>query len=395
MATSSSLEKLRWLFVSDFLDDPNSGAAGSLRCIGEALEELGHSVDFAWHVGDRRRLPGRFDTYFGLPRAQMRQVREHLQRGMTEGRPFDIVTISQPYGYLAQERLASEFPTTLFTNRTHGWEARYNENQRQFGWELPQGWTNRLFRYLSQRFMARICRRAALSCHGFIAPASSCARFVQERYKVPEWRVATIPYGLGNEFHNLPERPSRTNDSLRLLYVGQYLERKGSQILEEHLPRLGSQFPNARLTFVVPPHLLDVLVNRYGDSWGDRLQVFPWMSRRELIRVYQEHDIFLFPSYFEGFGKTFFEAMACGMCVASFDDAGVGDIAQEGEALVCPVGDVPNFVKLLTEALGGQHPVGVIGEKARRRALEFTWTKNAEQTVRFCQELRRRCLPVT
>jgi glycosyltransferase involved in cell wall biosynthesis len=105
--------------------------------------------------------------------------------------------------------------------------------------------------------------------------------------------------------------------------------------------------------------------------------------------IYADHDIFLFPSLFEGFGKTVLEAMACGMCVVGFAEGGLSDIATDGEdAMFCEAGDRATFREMLERCLSDPILTRAIGRKAAVVAKEYSWAKTAEQTERFCRELK-------
>ena len=50
-----------------------------------------------------------------------------------------------------------------------------------------------------------------------------------------------------------------------------------------------------------------------------------------LVQVYDRHGVFLFPSFFEGFGKAFLEAMSRGLVVIASDVGGMHDLIRDGE----------------------------------------------------------------
>jgi glycosyltransferase involved in cell wall biosynthesis len=205
---------------------------------------------------------------------------------------------------------------------------------------------------------------------------------------VPEQKVGFIRYGLGEDFLQGPlvEPPARLP---RLLFVGSYLARKGARLMEAVLPRLGQRFPELELTFVVNDGAVEEVRRAYGPVFGSRLQVHKWMPRGELREVYAEHDVLLFPSYFEGFGKTWLEAMACGVCVVGFDEGGLADLAAHGEdAFYCPAGDDAGWERLLVDALEHPERVAAVRPSGQRKARSRTWAQTAGDTVSFCQRLR-------
>jgi glycosyltransferase involved in cell wall biosynthesis len=375
---------MQFLFASAFECDENTGAAGSLLAIGSALVKLGHKVDYLWNPGhDSKFSHPSLDRLFALPRQQYRQVETQLRRAQ-----YDVVIVSQPYAFLIYERLVDKYPNTLFLNRTHGWEDRVYQSNRQLHWEQKAGILSGMMTEVSSMMMNRWCKRTALACHGLISPAGHCADYVVKTYKVAPRKVATIGYGLDDEYlqNGHAERSGPAN---RMLFVGQYLPKKGVDILESILPSLGKEFADSKLTFVVPHDAVNRIQARYGPAFGNRLTVHSWMDRRKLIEIYEEHDIFLFPSLFEGFGKTVLEAMACGMCVVGFDEGVLSDIATDGQdALFCQPGDSVAFRSMLERCLGDPKLARAMGRKAAVVAKEYSWSRTAEETESFCRVLK-------
>jgi glycosyltransferase involved in cell wall biosynthesis len=113
------------------------------------------------------------------------------------------------------------------------------------------------------------------------------------------------------------------------------------------------------------------------------------MSRERLSEVYGSHDILLFPSFFEGFGKVFLEAMAAGLCVVGFREGGLSHAAPDSrEALLCETGDRHAFRMLTEFALANPARTKLIGERAREAAQRFTWERHAIETEQFCRQLK-------
>lgn len=375
---------MRFLVAAQFTPDPNSGSAGSVLAVGQGLEAQGHEVDYEWLPPNEGLLPHpALRRHFEIPMVQLRALSRRLK-----ARPYDVVMVSQPHAYLAYELLPGKYPRTLFLNRTHGWEHRVIQSERKLGYEPPRPPVGRALSAASGVMTVMACWRTARAAHGIISPSSKDAEFIRRTYGVPEQKVAFIRYGLGEDFLQGPLVEPEVRLP-RLLFVGSYLARKGARLMEAVLPRLGERFPELELSFVVNDGAMEEVRRAYGPAFGSRLQVHKWMPRGELRRVYAEHDVLLFPSYFEGFGKTWLEAMACGVCVVGFDEGGLADLATHGEdAFYCPAGDDAGWERLLVEALEHPEKVAAVRQSGQRKARSRTWAQTASDTVSFCQRLR-------
>jgi glycosyltransferase involved in cell wall biosynthesis len=373
---------MRFLCVSDFVRDDNAGSAGSILAIGAALSQRGHQIDYLWRSTAPSRLPHpSLSRLFELPRRQYRQVKDQLRRAQ-----YNVVIVSQPYAYLVYEKLPRLHPHTLFLNRTHGWEDRFNSARLRFTWDGRQSAARRMAIRLTKAMVDRACVRTLRACHGLIAPSSRCAKYIQAVHGGETDKIAVIPYGVGEEFlRRSPSRCDSTLEQVRMLYVGNYLALKGSDVLESLLPPLGKAYPQSTMTFIVPNDVIERVRSRFAPAFGNRLTILNWHRRSELPAIYAGHDILLFPSLFEGFGKTFLEAMVCGLCVVGFGEGGLADIATSGQqALYCETGDVDSLKALLERCLQSAHLTRDIGRRAQQVAQKYSWARTAERTEMFC-----------
>ena len=374
---------MKLLFVENFPPDPNTGAAGSTLAIIAELRKSGHEVEYLSKSVEPYIFPHpQLQQLIELPKRQQRQVEEQLQR-----KSYDVVIASQPYAYRIYENLAPRYPHTAFLNRTHGWEERLINAEQQYQWRERSGLPGRVLTAMSRAVTRRFCRRSARGSHGVIAACRLCADFVVNTYGIPPERVVSIPHGLSVPYLITP--PTRkVGEPAKLFFTGQYLARKGSHYLREILPRIARDYPGVTVTFVVPQESVDLVRRDYSEAFGARLNASPWMKRDALIALYGSHDIFLFPSLFEGFGMTFLEAMSMGMCVVAFKEGGVADIlTSERELLSVETGNVMGFEQELRWAIENPAAAAQMGCRALARARQFTWVRTAKHMERFCDRV--------
>lgn len=100
----------------------------------------------------------------------------------------------------------------------------------------------------------------------------------------------------------------------------------------------------------------------------DRVQLLPMVSQDQLVDLYHQADICLFPSYqIEGFSRTPLEAMACGCIVMSYGNEGSSEIIrdQQNGFIVTPE-DYPRMVKIIKEIIAKPKLMEEIRDEARR-----------------------------
>lgn len=152
-----------------------------------------------------------------------------------------------------------------------------------------------------------------------------------------------IPNGLDLTVFNL-KRPLKTRKRhIAMLYSSVSL--KGSIYGIKALIKLKEMFPDLKAT-------LFGTVQRpiYLPNWINYMQN---ASQEKLREIYNEAQVYIYPSIEEGFGLTCVESMACGCALCSTNYLGVYEFAVDKEnAFLSPIKDVDamvNNVKILLE----------------------------------------------
>jgi len=76
------------------------------------------------------------------------------------------------------------------------------------------------------------------------------------------------------------------------------------------------------------------------------------VPREELVRMYQESDVAVLPSKWEGLGLTFLEAMGCGLPIITLDAPPMSDFVVDGETgILCPVSESTRYEGIYVEGV--------------------------------------------
>lgn len=102
-----------------------------------------------------------------------------------------------------------------------------------------------------------------------------------------------------------------------------------------------------------------------------------FVSEHELKYSYERASLFLYPSYYEGFGLPPLEAMACGTPVVASDRAALPEILNGHCTLVDP-DDIDAICNAICEGIAD--PLSELElQEARRHVKRYTWTRTGER----------------
>lgn len=384
---------MRILFAADLSPDPNAGASGTEYQTIRALRALGHEVDEIWAPDLPHRIRhGNLHYLLELPRGFRSVIRARCSR-----RHYDVIHVNQPHACLAAGDHRRRGRPGVFVNRSHGLEVRRGEvlapwrrRLAQPEWRFPRSVPGHVVRRLLARQSACVARRA----HGTIVSCSADAEFLARRYAVPPERVAVIHQAAPPEFVTRPAPAFGADRLKRLLYVGQFTFFKAPMILASAVSRILSAFPQCRMTWVCSADHHAAARALLSPGAAPRCEFLDWTDQASLMATYDSHGIFLFPSFFEGFGKAFLEAMTRGLCVVGSDAGGMRDLISDGkDGLLVAPGDVDGLVAAVSRLVGDPGDAARMSREARAGGASHTWDRVARETASFYEALLVLCGP--
>lgn len=385
--------------MADVLPNPNSGAAGTEWQTTEALRRKGQTVDTVWADELTHYIQhGNLHYLLELPLA----YRTILLKKFSFSH-YDVVHVNQPHGYLAAKMLGEMYKSSIFVHRSHGFEARVGFELRKWYDKFPNDSRPTWKKWLSGglgMLLSTNTKMIAKYADGHIVSASECGDFLHQQLSVPLERIAVIPQAPLRKYQETPALPMSPERLRRLLYVGQFAFIKAPMILAEAVERVLSAVPQATFTWVCDErHHADAMNLFQKPEILQRVIFQGWLDQNNLQCIYDEHGLFLFPSFFEGFGKAFIEAMSRRLVVVAARNGGMKDVIEDGKSgVLVPTGDAKKMAEACINLIHQPEVASRIAGAARQTALDYTWDRVADETLGFYQRLlhaKRSTAPVS
>ena len=118
----------------------------------------------------------------------------------------------------------------------------------------------------------------------------------------------------------------------------------------------------------------------------ENIHYLGFISDKELSIVYNLASLFVFPSFYEGFGLPVLEAMACGTPVVCSDSSSIPEVG--GDAVVyCDPNNTDDISNKIVQVLNDTELQKSMKVSGIKRAKEFTWEKSASQHIKVFQKV--------
>ena len=209
--------------------------------------------------------------------------------------------------------------------------------------------------------------------------------------------IVIIPNGVHRqEFENLPDPdlfyqqfPHTRNKTL-ILFLGRIDPKKGLDLLAPAFAKVYNQFPQTHLIVAGPDSIgfLPTAKSYFTQAGCLEAVTFTGMLTGELkLATLAAANIYIAPSYSEGFSMSVLEGMATGLpCVittgCNFPEAGIADAAKIVNTNHKDISDA--LIELLQDADGAKK----MGDRARQFILDnYTWDKIALKMISVYQNL--------
>ena len=254
-------------------------------------------------------------------------------------------------------------------------------------WTTPQYHTRENV-LATQRYAARILKR----CDGIIAISDHSRRDAIDILGIPEERVQVIYPGIPEAYFRVGKiesdqvRAKYDLQSPYVLFVGCIEPRKNlSSLLRAWQTLPGALRRETSLVVAGPfgwesPNMRTLLAETPG------VQYLGYVSEADLPGLFAGAAVFVYPSFYEGFGLPVAQAMAAGVPVITSNRSCLPEVVAD--AGICVEPDCPDdLAAAMCRVLTTPSLASTLAALGRIRAGRFQWARSANESLRFFHDV--------
>ena len=220
---------------------------------------------------------------------------------------------------------------------------------------------------------------------------------IEKEYGIPKSKIAVTYLAADERYHRIDESTALTRVLRRynihhpyILFVGETSQRKNLiRLLHAyHLLRKDKKLGKRKL-IIVGKRTVDT------DKILNEVKILQLLSDvyftgyipdEDLPFLYNDADIFVFPSLYEGFGIPPLEAMQCQVPVAASHATSIPEVVGDGALMFNPY-KVEDIAEKIDQIINNKIDVEDLKKRGKRQAEKFNWEKTAWQTLEVLENL--------
>ncbi|KZL90199.1 glycosyltransferase family 4 protein [Clostridium magnum] len=173
-----------------------------------------------------------------------------------------------------------------------------------------------------------------------------------------------------------------------ILAVGTLEPRKNIKSLIRAFSIINKEFKDIKLVLVGKKGwLYDEEFREIKDiEMNNNLIYTDYVRQEHMAALYSGAEVFVYPSFYEGFGLPPLEAMSCGVPVVVSNTSSLPEVVADA-GVYCDPNNVKNIAESVISVLGSTSLKKELAKKGIIQSNKFSWDKTAENIISIYKEI--------
>lgn len=278
--------------------------------------------------------------------------------------PFDICFVffgipSGPIGYSLKKRFGLPYVIRFGGGDVPGFQDRFKVVYKLLGPAVRRIWDY---------------------ADGLVANSQGLKRLALYFYDKNEFKV--ICNGIDTDFFCPGKEDRGEKNCVRILFVSRLIERKGLQYVIPMLKDIQRE-ANKEIRLVVVgdgPYRSTLEEIAVQSNVTDLIEFAGQKDKADIVKYYQQSDIFILPSKKEGMPNVVLEAMACGLPIVMTPCQGSEELI-DGNGIVSAIEDFPSNILRI---INSDDMLETMGKRSIEMAENiFSWNRTANEYIKL------------
>ena len=243
-------------------------------------------------------------------------------------------------------------------------------------------------------------RYALQKASHIITDSEHSKKDIHEIASIPQQKISAIPLAAAAHFKKVQYATDERKKILKkfnlpekfALYVGDATPNKNLPVLIKaveisHVPLvMVGKALSADVFDKSHPWNKDLVLVKEKTKNNPLFHILGFLQTNDLVALYNMSSVFVFPSFYEGFGLPVIEAMSCGAPIITTRSSSLPEVG--GEAVVYVDENHPkSFADQIDRIVASKETAKALSEKSLIQAKKFSWDITAEKTMKVYQSL--------
>jgi glycosyltransferase involved in cell wall biosynthesis len=256
--------------------------------------------------------------------------------------------------------------------------------------KFPQFYTNS-----KQKYLTTLTKLSAKRADHLIAVSQNTKQDLIELLGIEESKISVVHNGLNldspplneDEFQKFKQKHALPNKYL--LFVGTLEPRKNIEGLLDALIHLAQQKSKTYPLVIAGPkgwlyENIEKKIKKYQEI--SRVIITGYLQDPELVSLYQNAHLFIYPSFYEGFGFPVLEAMANSAPVICSNNSSLPEVGGKAVAYIDPKSP-ENIAENIENLFHNENERKKMITAGLAQAKKFSWEKAAEETFKIYRKI--------
>ncbi len=246
------------------------------------------------------------------------------------------------------------------------------------------------YRFFGRQYLKWMNKRIARVANKILTPSQFSKDEFIKLYKFPEQNVIVTPLGYNQDIYFdytknylKPDLSFLHTNKPFIFYVGRLEEKKNTLALIHAFEKVKKDYDIALVLAGKPGCGYEKISIAIENSVYKNDIVLPgWLSDKQISECFNQAEIFVFPSFYEGFGLPLLEAMACNCPILASKGHSLEEVGNDAVEYFDPQ-NKNELVDKLIILLGDKNKRDFLRQKGLERVQNYSWEKTAELTAKI------------